>query len=97
MSPAPHQNSKVRVGGMHWPQTGATHYHAQLGLPNKGLVVCYVVWLGYMIYGMGIWTSTRCVSLVFVVVRIQQRPKDLEIQYNTQTKLLTHCPNPVSM
>ena len=30
---------------MHWPQTGATHYHAQLGLPDKGraikgLVVC---------------------------------------------------------
>ena len=31
---------------MHWPKTGATHYHAQLGLPDKGraikgLVVCY--------------------------------------------------------
>ena len=30
---------------MPWPQTGATHYHAHLGLPNKsrtikGLVVC---------------------------------------------------------
>ena len=30
---------------MPWPQTGATHYHAQLGLPGKGraikgLVVC---------------------------------------------------------
>ncbi len=30
---------------MPWPQTGATHYHAQLGLPDKGraikgLVVC---------------------------------------------------------
>ncbi len=21
---------------MHWPQTGATHYHAQSGLPDKG-------------------------------------------------------------
>ena len=31
---------------MPWPQTDATHYHAQLGLPEKGraikrLVVCY--------------------------------------------------------
>ena len=31
---------------MHWPQTGATQYHAQLGLPDKGrtikgVVVCY--------------------------------------------------------
>ncbi len=31
--------------GMPWPQTGATQYHAQLGLPDKsraikGLVVC---------------------------------------------------------
>ena len=30
---------------MPWPQTGATHYHVQLGLPDKGraikeLVVC---------------------------------------------------------
>ena len=39
---------------MRWPQKGATHYkNAQLGLPdkggaNKGLVVCYVVWLGSM-------------------------------------------------
>ncbi len=41
----------VRVGGMPWPKTGATIYQAQLGLPDngraiKGLVVCYVVWLG---------------------------------------------------
>ena len=37
-------NSMSR-GGMPWPQTGATQYHAQLGLPDKGraikgLVVC---------------------------------------------------------
>ncbi len=36
---------KVGVGGMPWPNTGATHYHAQLGIPKKGhaikgLVVC---------------------------------------------------------
>ena len=35
----------VRVEEMHWPQAGATHYHAQLGLTDngraiKGLVVC---------------------------------------------------------
>ncbi len=35
----------TRVGGMPWPKTGATQYHAQLGLPDKGraikgMVVC---------------------------------------------------------
>ncbi len=25
--------------GMHWFQTGATQYHAQLGLPDKGRVI----------------------------------------------------------
>ncbi len=39
---------------MQWPKTGATHSHARLGLRDKGraikgLVVCYVVWLGLMI------------------------------------------------
>ena len=24
---------------MPWPQTGATHYHAQLGLPDKGRAI----------------------------------------------------------
>ena len=33
------------MGGMPWPKTGATQYHEQLGLPDKGhaikgLVVC---------------------------------------------------------
>ncbi len=36
---------------MPWPQTNAPHYHGELGLRDKGraikgLVVCYVVWLG---------------------------------------------------
>ena len=53
---------------MPWPQTGATHYHAQLepsekGRAIKGLVVCYVVWIGSLIYGMGLWTSARYVGL----------------------------------
>ncbi len=52
---------------MPWPQTGTTHYYAQLELPDKGLaikglIVCYVVWLGSMIYAMGLWTSARCVA-----------------------------------
>ena len=47
------------VGGLPWPQIGATQYHAQqLGLSDKGaikgLVVCYVIWLGSIIYGMGL-------------------------------------------
>ncbi len=38
----------LSVGDIPWPQLGATHYHAQLGLQDKGRVikkwaVCYVV------------------------------------------------------
>ena len=45
-------------------KTGSNHYHAQLGLPDKGraikgLVVCYLLWLK-----MGLWTSAICVGLV---------------------------------
>ena len=41
------------------------HYPAQLGHPDegraiKGLVVCYVVMLGSIIYGMGLWPSAKC-------------------------------------
>ena len=44
---------------MPWSQSGATHYHEQLELPDKGhtikgLVVWYVSWLGSMIYGIRI-------------------------------------------
>ena len=39
---------KEKVGELSWPKTGATPYHAQLGLPDKGcaikeLVVCLVL------------------------------------------------------
>ncbi len=30
----------------------------------KGLVVCYVVWLGSMVYGMGLWISVMCLGPV---------------------------------
>ncbi len=58
----------VYVGGMPWSQIGATHYHAQLGLLDKGrlingLVVCYVVWLGSM-KGMGLRTCMVRMALV---------------------------------
>ena len=38
-----------RVGGLLWPKTDATQYHAQLGLPDKGhaikeLAVCYLTY-----------------------------------------------------
>ncbi len=54
----------------------ATHYHAQLGLPdkgraNKGLVVCYA---GSMIYEIGVWISARCLVLRLVVVRMAMPP-----------------------
>ena len=50
------------------PQSGATHYDVQLGPHNKGrsikgLVVCYVVWLGSM-KGMDLRTYTSCISMV---------------------------------
>ena len=51
---------------MPWSQTGATHYPAQLGLPDKGRaieVVCYVVWLGSM-KGIGLRTYLSCMGLV---------------------------------
>ena len=31
-----------RIGGIHWPKTGATYNHAQLGLPIKD---CELKWL----------------------------------------------------
>ncbi len=51
---------------MPWPpKTGATHYHAQLGLPDKGRAIngLDVCWSMARIneYGMGLWTSARCV------------------------------------
>ncbi len=53
---------------MPWPQTGATHYYTQLGRPDKGLpikwlVVFYIVWIKSM-KGIGHKTSARCEGLV---------------------------------
>ncbi len=67
--------SIVREVGMPWLQTGVTHYHAQLGILDKGraikrLFVCYVVWLGSMVYEMRLWTSTWCVVWSLVVFRM---------------------------
>ncbi len=58
----------VQIWGVPWPQTGPTQYHAKLRPPAKGrsikgLVICYVVLLGSMIFGIGLLTSTWC-SLV---------------------------------
>ena len=77
-----HDINNTNTGGMSYPKTGATHYHGQLRLMDKGraikgLVVCYIVWLGSIIYGMGLWTSARCVGLVpfLVVVRMASKLK----------------------
>ncbi len=37
--------NSMTIGGMRWPLTSATQYHAQFGLPDKGreikgLIVC---------------------------------------------------------
>ncbi len=57
----------VRVKGMPWPQTSATPYYAHKGRAIKGLVVCYIIWLGSLIYAMGLWTSastaTPCIFI----------------------------------
>ncbi len=79
--------SIVGVGIMSWYQTGATHYHGQLGFPDKvhamkGLVVCYVVWLGSMIYELFLRTSERCVVWPLVVFRMAIKPIDT-CRYNT--------------
>ena len=34
---------QLEQGGMPWPETGATHYHSQLGLPDKGRVSYFFV------------------------------------------------------
>ncbi len=57
------------------PRTGKNRYLAQIRLPDKdcatkGLVVFYVVLLGSMIEGIGLWTSARCVVWFLVVVRM---------------------------
>ena len=47
---------------MPWPQTGATI--CTVSTSRQRLVPYYAVWLGSMIYMMGLWTSARCVGLV---------------------------------
>ncbi len=83
-----------KLGGMPWPGTCVKHYHAQLGPPDKGraikgLVVWYVVWLGSLIYGMGLWTSARCVvwSLFVVLIAIELKYRNKpEIHIDTNNK-----------
>ncbi len=76
-----------------WPQTGITHQHAQLGLSDKGraikgLVVCYVVWLGSMIYRIGLRTIAMGVILSLVVVRIAIELKYRNSPQNHTDKVL---------
>ncbi len=59
---------QVWEGEMPSYQIGATHYHKQLGLLDKGraikeFVVFYVLWLGSM-EEMGLRTCTSCAGLV---------------------------------
>ena len=39
-------NSQITVGIMTWPKTGATHFHAQLGIPDKGRAIKELVVFG---------------------------------------------------
>ncbi len=77
--------SDAHLGRMPQHPTGANHYHAHLGLPDrghvvKGLVFCHVVWLGFIIYKMGLWTSVVRGFGNLVVVRMFIELK----QHNTQ-------------
>ncbi len=45
------------------------------------MVICYVVWLGSMNFGMGLGTMARCVVLSLVVVRMAIEPKYRNISY----------------
>ena len=70
---------------MPWPKTGLTHYHAQLGLSdkdhgNKGLVFYYVVWLGSMIYGMGL---VPCCCQDGYQAQVRQHPIDDTLHTDT--------------
>ncbi len=54
--------------GIALAKTSTTHYYAQLGILDngcaiKGLVACYVVWLGSIIYWKGLWTSAICMDV----------------------------------
>ena len=51
-----HDINRMSRGGMPWPKTGATQYHAQLGLPDKDraikvLVVFNDLALGSRVFG----------------------------------------------
>ena len=70
---------------MHWLQTVATQYRVQLGLPDKRralkeLVVCYVVWLWSMIYGMGL--VPYCSQFNYRA-QVLQHPRDYNRYINT--------------
>ncbi len=74
---------------MPWPQTGATHYHTQIGPSDKGraikgLVVCYAIWLGTMICWMSLWTSARCVVWSPIVGRMA-----MELKFRNTQKINT--------
>ncbi len=68
----PMRDINIMSRGMHWPQTGTTHYQpctAQLGLSDKvraikGWVVYYALCRLVYIKGMNLRIYARCVGLV---------------------------------
>ncbi len=81
----------VRVGGMPWSLTGAFHYHAQLGLPDKSrtiqrFVVCYVVWRGSMgwVFGkaQGAWSGPMLLSGWLLSTATPHRSIQIHIIYH---------------
>ncbi len=70
---------KVLVGKMPWSQTGATHYHSQLGHPDKGLLYCWNLWRVFKVFkAQGAWVW----SLVKVMMAIEIKYRKTSLKHN---------------
>ncbi len=75
--------------------TGITHYHAQLGLADKGCAIKGIGWMPCsmaMIYVrlMVLWTSARCVVWSLVVVSMAFKLKYCNTQWFIQIYNITN-------
>ncbi len=65
---------------MPWPQTGASHYHAQIGLPDKGRAIKgLVVWNSWdldpwdLLNGLALDCPLRYIVLVYRPIHIRDK------------------------
>ena len=52
-----------RVGGMPRPETGTTHYHLQLGFPDKGHSVKELVVSRLLLDKLDVWTEKEVYTI----------------------------------